>query len=135
MGSVRVVVDTNTAVSALGFGGTPLTALLRVFGEEMQLVASDATLAEFARVLTYERLPFTPAEQETYPQLFRREADIVTSPPEITALSRDPDDNMFLGCAVGGDASFIVSGDEHLLSLGSFRAVDIVDAATFLSVT
>ena len=44
----------------------------------------------------------------------------------------DPDDNKFLGCALEIKADYIVSGDNHLLSLKHFHGIQIVDAASFI---
>lgn len=52
----------------------------------------------------------------------------------IEAIAEDPDDNKLLACAIEGEADYIVSGDHHLLNLGSYRAIYIVRPATFLRV-
>lgn len=132
MGPVGVVVDTNVLVSALGFRGTPLEALLRMFDGDIQLLASEATLTELDRVLGYDHLPFTEDDRIGYVSILAREAELVVPETEIHAVDRDPDDNRFLECAVAGDARFIVSGDDHLLDLGSVRGIDIVTPAAFL---
>lgn len=75
MGTIEVVVDTNVLVSALGFGGTPLHALLRTFEDDATLLASEDTLDEFERVLGYDHLAFTEREQERYPAI----VEIVTA--------------------------------------------------------
>ena len=131
MGSLRVVVDTNVSVSALGFGGRPLEALLRTFDEERQLVASEETLRELERVMEYDRLPFTSAERTQYLTLLRLEAEIVQPENSITRV-RDADDDTFLECAVEGDADVLVSGDEDLLDLHSYDGVDIVTPDEFV---
>lgn len=132
MGPVRVVFDTNVYVSAIGFGGTPLDAVLRAFDDDVQLVASENTLDELARVMTYDRLPFTDDDREQYLAILDREVDLVSPDESITAITDDPTDNMFLECAVEGDSVFVVTGDDHLLDLGTFRDVDIVTASTFV---
>lgn len=76
MGTIRVVFDTNVVVSALGFGGRPLEALLRAFDEDVQLIASDETLRELERVLSYDHLPFTETEQSRYPSILRLESEV-----------------------------------------------------------
>jgi predicted nucleic acid-binding protein len=47
-------------------------------------------------------------------------------------ITEDPDDNAFLGCALEAKAYFVVSGDNHLLSLKHFQGIQIVDAKTFV---
>ena len=125
MGPVGVVFDTNVLVSALGFGGTPLEALIRAFEDDVQLVVTSETLAELDRVMQYDRLPFTGGERKQYLEILRNEAEVVTELPELAVVERDPDD-VFLACAVGGNCQYVVSGDDHLLALKSFRGVEIV---------
>ncbi len=44
----------------------------------------------------------------------------------------DPDDNKFLECAVEAKAEFVICGDPHLLRIGRYKAVKIVDVEEFL---
>lgn len=133
MGSIVVVFDTNTLISALGFGGTPLEAVLRAFGDGVQIAASEETLDEFSRVMEYDHLPFSAEEREGYRTVLACEAKLVAPEEDIAEIDRDPDDDMFLECAVGADAEYIVSGDDHLLEVGVFRGTEILDAAEFLA--
>ena len=59
---------------------------------------------------------------------------VVAIPKLLHALLRDPDDNMVLECAVGGNAQYIVTGDKDLLVLKTFRGVQIPRASEFLKV-
>lgn len=133
MGTIRVVFDTNVVVSALGFGGRPLEALLRAFDEDVQLIASDEILRELERVLAYDHLPFTEAEQTRYPHILRLEAEIVV-PENTIEIVRDSDDDMFLECALEGDAEYIVSGDSDLLDLHSVEDIRILTPAELIDI-
>jgi len=112
-----------------------LEALLRVFDEEIQLVAAPETLTELERVMQYDRLPFTDSERKQFLQILRHEAELVNDSPTVEVIEQDPDDDIFLACAVGGTCQYVVSGDEHLLAVGSFRGVEIVTPAAFLDHT
>jgi predicted nucleic acid-binding protein len=50
----------------------------------------------------------------------------------LKVVTADPDDDAVFECAILGQAEFIVSGDRHLLNLGSYQSVQIVKAADFL---
>jgi putative PIN family toxin of toxin-antitoxin system len=132
MGSIIVVFDTNILISALGFGGTPLEALLTAFGNRFQIAVSEETLDEFHRVMGYDHLPFSESEQARYRSILARKAQIVAPEENIEEIERDPDDDKFLECAVAANADYIVSGDEHLLDLESFCDIEILKAADFL---
>ena len=53
---------------------------------------------------------------------------------QVTKIKQDPEDNKFIGCAVEGEADYIVSGDRHLLSLKSYKGIQILNAESFLRV-
>lgn len=64
-----------------------------------------------------------------------REISIFVSPTvAISVIERDQSDNRILECAVEAKAEYIVSGDEHLLSLGRYDEINIVNASQFLGV-
>jgi len=120
-------------VSALGFGGTPLEAVVYALDDpEVAVVASEATVDELGHVMAYDRLPFTEQDRERFVTILRREVEVVTVAESIDEIDRDPDDDAFLECAVAGDADVLVSGDDHLLELDTFRGIDIVTPAVFL---
>jgi predicted nucleic acid-binding protein len=43
-----------------------------------------------------------------------------------------PTDNIFLECALDGNADFIISGDKQLLDIGVYKGIEIVSAKEFL---
>jgi predicted nucleic acid-binding protein len=53
-------------------------------------------------------------------------ANVVEPDFKLDAVPDDPDDNRVLECAVAGKADFIVSGDRHLLRIGSYEGIAIV---------
>ena len=133
MGSLTVVYDTNVLVSAIGFGGNPWRCLLSTFVGNVEMLASEATLDEFQRVLQYEHLPFTTEEQERLPVLIEAEATVVDVNNTVKAISDDPDDEKFLECAIAGSADYVVSGDTHLTNLGEFQDIKILEPIEFLN--
>ncbi len=54
------------------------------------------------------------------------------NPKEKIFVCRDPKDNMILELAVAGNADFIVTGDQDLLTLNPFRKIKIVNPVNFL---
>ena len=46
-------------------------------------------------------------------------------------ISRDPDDDKFIGCAVDARAIYIVSGDKDLLDLKMYDGIEMITAADF----
>jgi predicted nucleic acid-binding protein len=57
----------------------------------------------------------------------------VEVPPLPAPVSRDPDDDAVLACALAAQAGLIVSGGKDLLVLGHFRHIPIVSVAQALA--
>jgi predicted nucleic acid-binding protein len=64
-------------------------------------------------------------------------SEIVAAAPLDAPVCTDPDDDMFLACALVAQAKIIVSGDKHLVAIGSWHGIEIFTprsfANTFLS--
>ena len=49
-------------------------------------------------------------------------------------MKEDPDDDVILRTAYDGKADYIVSGDNHLLSMGEFRGIKILAVDEMLKI-
>lgn len=127
----RVVADTNVLVSALQFGGKPRQLLDLASDGQVDLAISEAIIAETLRVLRdkFHRAPEWVAEADRQLRVIAR---FVQPTESIQAIEADPTDDRILECAVSAEAELIVSGDSHLLNLGSFRGIPIQRVAEFL---
>lgn len=128
---MRVVFDTNIYVSAFGIPGggaedTYLSALRGQFG----LFTSIPILTETATVLQSK---FDWAEEKTRElvQAIGRVA-IVVRPASRLRVVEDEPDNRILECAVHAHADFVVTGDRHLLALGTYKGVQLIRLTDFL---
>lgn len=50
----------------------------------------------------------------------------------LDVVKDDPDDNRVFECAWTGRADYVVSGDRHLLRMGSYEGIPIVTVRKFL---
>jgi predicted nucleic acid-binding protein len=66
------------------------------------------------------------------PEKLEANAEVAEPDFELNAVPDDPDDNRVLECAVAGKAEFIVSGDRHLLRIGSYEGVVISTVRQFM---
>jgi len=135
---VRLVLDTNTVVSALLWRGAP-HALLETIGARRDLLlhSSPKLLAELADVLGREKFGAALATSGKSPeQLFSRYASvvrIVRSESVPAVVLSDADDDHVLACALAAQADLIVSGDAHLLNLKTYHRIPIVSATEALA--
>jgi predicted nucleic acid-binding protein len=49
----------------------------------------------------------------------------------VPLVAADPDDDIFLLCAVEADATYIVTNDKHLLRLNPYREIPILTLEEF----
>lgn len=129
----RIILDTNTLVSAFIFSGATPRAVLRHALNTYQLVFSTDTWDELADV--FQRDKFDAAlpragRMRVLAELARY-VDVVTVTSSITDC-RDPKDNKFLALALDSGTKVIVTGDKDLLTLHSWQGVAIVSASDFL---
>jgi putative PIN family toxin of toxin-antitoxin system len=128
----RIVADTNVLVSALQFGGKPKQMLDLAIDGQVELAISEPILAEALRVLR-DKFHHTPEWLRETNQQLRVITRLVEPIEHIRAIEADPTDDRILECGVAAEAELIVSGDTHLLGLGSFRGIPIQRVAEFLS--
>jgi putative PIN family toxin of toxin-antitoxin system len=58
---------------------------------------------------------------------------IMVETSETIAVVTDETDNRYLECATAAKASCIVSGDNHLLTVGAYKGIVILPPATFVA--
>ena len=118
--------DNSVLISALVGHGKPrrlLTALL----ERHQIVSSPQMLAEFVEVMSREKFAEVGRSRlASFLSILVRRTTIVSVKHTRRVIAQDPEDDMVLSTALKGNASYIVSGDEHLLDLKRFKGVKIV---------
>jgi uncharacterized protein len=134
MGKIKVVIDTNVIISALLFGGIPGELISLWKGDRISPLASKEIIDEYIKVLTYPKFELSEAEinyilySEILPYF-----DIIKPKDRPLIIKNDPSDDKFIHCAKAGKAGIIISGDQHLLSLKTYRKIKILTPAEFLT--
>jgi putative PIN family toxin of toxin-antitoxin system len=130
---VIVVLDTNVWISALQFvqrRGTPTQALEKAMSEDV--IASCAEIeAEILRVLI-EKFFWEPDRARYALEAVLTRAIRVRLRGTVKEC-RDPNDDMFLECAVLANADLLIAGDKDLLVIGSYRGTRILTPAEYVS--
>ena len=127
----RAVLDSNVIVSGLGWSGAPARIVEAVLADELVLVTSLPLLAELRRVLAYPKLAKAIPDGSRLADLVEM-SSIVVEPLSAFAVAEDESDNRVLETAVAASVDYIVSGDEHLLTLGMFQGIPILTPAEFV---
>jgi uncharacterized protein len=135
---LRLVLDTNTVVSALLWGGTPAKLVDAAQNKELALFCSLTLQHELLGVLQrgkfIKNLEARKLKVEDLLNGYKTLCQLV-EPLPIARTSIDPDDDEVLATALAARAHLIVSGDrKHLLILKQFAGIPIVTAAEALAV-
>jgi len=129
-----VVLDTNLLVSYLLTQGKTITRIIDYWENgDIIVVVSPAIVEELAEVVQRPRLrQHMTGDPQVIINLLLSDAIQTRGDLAFPGASRDPKDDKFLACAVEGEAAYLVSGDEDLLSLKQFRDVLIMSPANFV---
>ena len=132
---MKLVADTNVVVSGLLWMGYPGRLLETAAAGQVTLYTSAALIAELSTTLAYDKLADRVRRSGlTHRELLRRYLNVAilvqpTAVPRV--IPNDPDDDQVLACALAAKANPIISGDrKHLLPLGTYQDIRIVDPAT-----
>jgi uncharacterized protein len=127
---VIVVLDLGIWISAFQFGGTPQAALDSVFNNHTVAIC-DQIVAEVRATLVRK---FSWKDEEVLAILkdYTSDGKHVAVTGTLNAVCRDPNDDMVFECAVKADAEIILSGDNDLLSVKTYRGVEVLTARQYL---
>jgi putative PIN family toxin of toxin-antitoxin system len=126
---VIVVFDTNVLVAALVAKGLCQEAVETALVSHT-VASSEPLLTELSDTLR-RKFDLGPATTAFLTRL-RRHVRLVVPAALPKPVSRDPDDDIVLGTALAARATLIVTGDQDLLILRSYRKVPIVTPRAFL---
>ena len=82
--------------------------------------------------MDYPKFDFTYEQKREFLEIIFEVATVIDTKIELNIIKEDPDDNIFLECALECEADFIISGDKHLLKLKEFKGIKIIKAKDFL---
>lgn len=126
---LKAVVDTNLLISsAISSKGSPNKLIRSWLKDSFALLISREQLEEIKEVSKREKI-------KKYPLFTKRIVELIEniefvaqlidplSNKDLPIRGRDPKDDFMLTCALGGDADYLVTGDENLLVLNGNSAL------------
>lgn len=128
----RVVLDTNIFISAV-LGGRLGVIIDEWKAGKFKLIVTDSIAREYLAVINRPKFKIPQAEIIAVSDYLLQLGEFVTPTEEIHIIIADPTDDKFLEAALAGKVNFIVSGDNHLLELKSFRKIPIITAKEFVA--
>ena len=135
MAKVRVVLDTNVYVSGLLWTGLPHDLLSAAETDQLVLVTTSAILEEVREVLARPkfaaRMSTLSTSVDELMESLLSLVQIIHEPKVTRVVLRDSDDDKFVACALAARVRWIISGDEHLLSIGRYKNIRMVTPQQF----
>ena len=129
----RVVLDTNIIVSALLQPlGPPAQIFLLAISGSLQLCMSGSIYTEYEEVISRQRFG---RDESTIAEMLRtlRANSLWVRPTAGIRACSDPDDDIFLECAVAARASYLVTGNRRHFP-GSWEQILVVTPKQLLDV-
>lgn len=125
---MKIVLDTNVLVSGIFWQGVPNKILEFWARSYFDVIATEKIILEYYSVI--REIDNHRHLSDSW-QLFIAENAIIVKDSTLIKLCRDPKDDMFINCALAGNADYIVSGDNDLLSLEIVLNKRIVSPSKF----
>ncbi len=135
---LKAVIDTSVMVS-VAFAKQGIARKLRdlIVDNVFTMVTSKPILKELYEVLHYPHIVqrFNPSKSDIdeFIGMIIENAMVTKNTYHIDGITIDPEDDMFIACALEGDADYIVSRDPHLRNIKHFQRIQIIDATTFVN--
>jgi putative PIN family toxin of toxin-antitoxin system len=135
----NAVLDSTILVSAfLRKEGVAAVLLRHAAGGVFHVSLSPAIIAETERVLRERshirrRYHYTNDDVREFSQLLHQSFPLVTGLPDLTGIVRDPHDDMVIATALKAQASYIITRDDDLLSLGQYEDITITTPEAFMA--
>jgi putative PIN family toxin of toxin-antitoxin system len=103
-----------------------------------RLLISESILAELGRVLRYprirERYKLTDVTIDDFLNSLRLVAFTTQDLYQVSRVQADETDNIFLACALEGNADYVVSEDPHLRDIKDYQGISIIGIVDFQKV-
>jgi len=133
---LRAVIDTQIFLRAVINQRSLPAKIVYDYEDDYIFIVSEATLAEIEDVISRPKVrkKFEFPENQISELLIRLARGERTIVHDIPAISRDSKDDMILACALSGNAHYIVSEDQDLLVLNTYKEIKIINALDFLRV-
>ena len=126
---MRVVFDTNVYIAAVLRGGFAEDIIALADKKVVTLLTSRDILKELENKLL-TKFSFTQDQVKVIRKRIQSFSEVIMITEKITQVARDPEDNKILECAIAGKADIIVSSDQDLIQLKTYKDIPIIHPKT-----
>jgi uncharacterized protein len=128
---IWVTADSNVFISAFNWRGNPEQLIDLARHGQIELSVSEPIVKAIARILE-AKLKWSPEDVADARRRIAGFTKLVSPTEAVDVIKADATDDRILECAGAAGSDVIVSGDRHLLALGSVRGIPVTRVAAFL---
>lgn len=134
----RIVPDVNVIISAIIAPSGPPGRIYEAWKRrDIQIITSPVIISKTLEVIQRPHIQntfsLTQADIENLKNLLEHRTLLTPHLLDLQILKQDPEDDTIIIAAVEGNADFIVSGDKHLKTLGSYQNIPILSPLEFVT--
>lgn len=134
---IRIVADTSVIVSGTLWSGLAHRMIELIEAGSVTACVTPSIVHEYREVLVRPKFTRKLTERMTTAdevmQALLPHVELYPDLPLSGVVKADPDDDLFVACAVASGAQYLVSGDSHLLDMAAYQSVKIVTVRQFLA--
>jgi putative PIN family toxin of toxin-antitoxin system len=129
---MRIVLDTNVILAAFASRGL-CAELFEVCLSSHTIILSEYILSEMRKALMNKiKLPLDTVQAII--AYLKDTSELVLPETLDISVCRDKSDIAIIGTALRGNAGFIITGDEDLLSLKKYRGIKIINPREYWTI-
>jgi len=129
---VKIVLDTNVFISGIFWSGPPYQILKAWQQRKIELIVSQEILNEYDHVSKALSEKYPAIDLSPFIELLTIHAELCVPEKLKEPISRDPDDDKFIACALSAKIKIIVTGDKDLLSVSGYQGINIMKPSSFV---
>ena len=130
---MKSVIDTNVLMSGIFFKGPPYEILKLWKQKKFVFVISEEVFEEYVRVGKELSKKLKSDDLDQIISLLSMNSIMVKQKKLKEQICTDKNDDIFIACALAGNAGIIISGDKHLLDQNGVFDLEIIKPRVFLA--
>ncbi|MBW1838195.1 MAG: putative toxin-antitoxin system toxin component, PIN family [Deltaproteobacteria bacterium] len=133
---LKMVLDTNVVISALlKTQSTPALIVSLALQGRIIFCLSENIFNEYEGVLAREKFKALNSRQvKRLLAELKNKALFVVPEKKLEIIKEDPEDNMFLECALEAEADFLITGNKKHFPFKTFKGISVVSPGEFINV-
>lgn len=131
---MKIILDTNIWISGIHWNGESFKIIQSWKNHKFELIISWEIISELIRILSDFKIKMEENELSFWINSILINSELVEPKQKLNIVKEDPNDNMFLEAAEESNADYIITQDNHLLKLRSYKTAKILTPKEFISI-